>query len=410
MYQLGGGRVVAPAPHRQTIRLRLNANMSLGYSCGDFDPAVTIRNGLNNLKRGADDAADAVVNAATGAVASLPMYMLQRANPDWLGILRDWMNEYEAKFKTNLQSCEQREAAILSGKGSPYGDLVALSQQAGFNQAAEEAGGSSNADIVDASEASSKKGGCIDYIGNTKAGCESEPSVKTTQDVTVSGYAITVNVTPTLRNMATIESAAEGSHILSVLGKPDEAKEFAVAVLGEAEFAALDKGQAPVTTPGRGLHPQIRDEVDDISEAVNIIFDYDGDGTMPTDADFEKVQAPSINLRSPEFVSKVRSFSIDERRYFAERIKYEVATAKILDKALLLKRVLLSGAKEPSIYGVAPIQSEVKRMVDELDNEIKSIVFERNVREQFLSGSVIKIIEDANRRATSGSPTASASN
>lgn len=50
--------------------------------CGNFDISTTVKNQLNGLTDGFRNLMSNVISSATGAVASLPAMVIQRANPD----------------------------------------------------------------------------------------------------------------------------------------------------------------------------------------------------------------------------------------------------------------------------------------------------------------------------------------
>ncbi|MDE1493369.1 integrating conjugative element protein, partial [Xenorhabdus bovienii] len=82
-YTLGGGSVISePASRAGSTRL---AGLELGWSsdlmCGNFDLKTTVSNQLNGITAGMKNLMSEVIQGATGAVASLPAMIIQRANP-----------------------------------------------------------------------------------------------------------------------------------------------------------------------------------------------------------------------------------------------------------------------------------------------------------------------------------------
>ena len=82
-YEIGGAEVVPRPlnPNHRSLTLAGSAQLGLGYSCGKFDPVLGVAETLNQVKTGAEDMLRAMTEAATGAIASLPALILQRANP-----------------------------------------------------------------------------------------------------------------------------------------------------------------------------------------------------------------------------------------------------------------------------------------------------------------------------------------
>jgi integrating conjugative element protein (TIGR03755 family) len=389
MYELGGAELVAPGPTKITFRLRLRATVGLGYSCGHFDPIATIKNGFNDVKNNVEEGGRVLVGALQGAVASLPLYIFQRANPDLAALFKEYKIEYLEKYQVALKTCEQREADILAGDEQPYGDLVKLAQQTGIIDGSEDG----EEDVVKAKEATEKKGGCLTYIGGAKAGCEGKPPMRLAEDITKAGYAIQVNLPPRLDITAQMNSAARDTRLMDVLGTADEASAFAVRVLGDVEFASLDKGDGPETIPGHGLNPEIRQTYDDISPAVDRIFNTQGVGELIEDGDYDLIQTAMINLRSGMVIDAARGLGSQERRYFAERIKWEIATAQVMEKAMMLRRLLSSGSQESNIYAISPVQEEAKRIIYRLNKEMEGVLFDMDMRKRLVSQSILKMLD-----------------
>lgn len=397
MYELGGSSLVSPSPNVAKVKLKLKAKAGLGYSCGSFDPSASISNGLNKLKSGVENSVNQVVGAATGAVASLPLYLLQRANPDLAGLLKEYVWDYQNKYQLELKSCEQREAEILAGDGSPYGDIVKMSQQAGIVEQVE----SGENDILEAAEETKSKGGCTKGVGGEDVACEkSTRPLNVTEDVTLSGYAIIANATPALGQEAQISSAASGTRLQAVLGSVDDAKQLALDVLGGAEFKNIDKGEPPEVVAGHGLNKEIEDEYEDVKEAViEIVLN---DGQEISEEAYRNASSPSINLRSSDFITIVKQYSMEERGVIAELLAWEIATSRVIEKALMLRRVLITGAQESNLYRISAVQKENDKMLMRLTEEIENLMFERKVRKELMTETVLAIFENYNRRVASG--------
>ncbi|MBZ7626192.1 integrating conjugative element protein, partial [Klebsiella michiganensis] len=81
-YTLGGGSVISqPATRGNMQKLGLNTGWSSDLMCGNFDLKTTVGNQLNGVTSGFKNLMGDVIQGATGAVASLPAMVIQRANP-----------------------------------------------------------------------------------------------------------------------------------------------------------------------------------------------------------------------------------------------------------------------------------------------------------------------------------------
>ena len=63
-------------------KLSIGVGWSSDLMCGNFDISTTVKNQLNGLTDGFRNLMSNVISSATGAVASLPAMVIQRANPD----------------------------------------------------------------------------------------------------------------------------------------------------------------------------------------------------------------------------------------------------------------------------------------------------------------------------------------
>ena len=115
-YQIGGGSAVMPAPsrkrpHELTLGIGWNANLM----CGNFDIKTTVKNQLNGITEGFKDLMGNIIQSATGAVASMPAMIIQRANPQLYDLLTNGVLQGRLDFDNLKTSCEE-----LSNKAADY--------------------------------------------------------------------------------------------------------------------------------------------------------------------------------------------------------------------------------------------------------------------------------------------------
>jgi hypothetical protein len=125
-YQIGGGRHISIPPSLTitTINLSASANWRL-FNCGKFDPAVSIKQSLNNLAAGVDNAINAMESAVTAAIVSLPGYLLQKANPGLYDLFQNGLLRANESFSLATKSCERMQFEI-SNNVNPYADWVTI--------------------------------------------------------------------------------------------------------------------------------------------------------------------------------------------------------------------------------------------------------------------------------------------
>jgi hypothetical protein len=81
-----------------------------------------------------------------------------------------------------------------------------------------------------------------------------------------------------------------------------------------------------------------------------------------------------------------------------QRLASEVALARTLESALMARRALLAGRKEPNIASVEKAQSEIETTIDELNGEIENMLFEMDVRQRMAGNTTLSLMLRNNQR------------
>lgn len=82
MYSIGGGNATGvPVTYTKPNSIGLGIEWNGNLICGNMDMMATVQNQLNGVTNGFQQLMGEVVDAATGAVSSLPAMLIQRANP-----------------------------------------------------------------------------------------------------------------------------------------------------------------------------------------------------------------------------------------------------------------------------------------------------------------------------------------
>ena len=186
-YEIGGAEPVAAPlnPGVTSIGVGGSAELSAGFSCGQFNPVVAVAHSLNELSQGIDNMVGAMTAAATSAIASLPALILQRANPGLYDLFQNALLRAEYSVDVATKSCEQMERAIAAGK-NPYRELVVLSKGNDWSRAM----GVPSGDIVETKEQVESSNGSngIPWVGGVNAGGSGQDPLRFTEDVVSAGY------------------------------------------------------------------------------------------------------------------------------------------------------------------------------------------------------------------------------
>lgn len=393
-YQIGGGEpiTVAPNPAVLTAPLSLALSGGLNYSCGKFDPTLGLANALNP-SRLANAAQTLVTQALSAAAAALPLYILKRANPDAYDLFQNVMLDIKSVLGLATKSCEQMEAQLRAGK-NPYDDWVTLAVGDSWKRKMGTGGfGSSSTDVAaaekDVNDEDGKLG--IDWVNGAAAGGVGQPPIRPVADTAQAGYNLTLN-----RSVATISAAtgaAAATPLAQIWNSPAQARAWLIKVVGDIETTTYTGGPR-TSIPGQGLSPEMEATTATVrTDLVNLI----SGATAPTLVNLEPISAPGMAI-TRQVIEAVRALSPSDRGIAAARLAGEIAMAKTMEKALLARRMLLTGRLEPNIAKVETAQQAIARAITELDRAIEDLLFETRVRQEIVSGTVREVLHYDNAR------------
>src|SRR5690606_20445146 len=98
-YRIGGGRHISIPPSLTITTINLSASASIAaLNCGRFDLGESVQASLNNLSNGVDNAINAIEAAASAAIANLPGYILQKANPGLYDLFQNALLRAQESF------------------------------------------------------------------------------------------------------------------------------------------------------------------------------------------------------------------------------------------------------------------------------------------------------------------------
>jgi integrating conjugative element protein (TIGR03755 family) len=397
-YEIGGARAASvPAnPNAVTTTVRGSLKLGLGYSCAKFDPVLGVANALNNIKAGADRMMDAMVNAATSAIASLPALILQRANPGLYDLFQNALLRAEETVALATKNCEQMETEIAQGK-NPFEEWVVLSKGTDWKAQM----GTGGIDVVTAKknvESAAGNNGVPWPVAGGAAGGVGQPPIRVIGDTVQAGWNVILGRLPTAGG--TVPNGPTAPRLAQVWSSPAAARDWGVEVLGDIEVRTCD-GCPRSGRPGVGLLPEQEAATTMVRTELNNLLI----GTSaPTLANLDKASAPGIAV-TRDVIEAVQELSPEERTVALDKLAGEIALARTLEKALLLRRALLAGRQVPEIAG-SPATDDIERKLAELDREIDNLLFETRVRREVVSNTAAQLLREAHRRkgASLGTP------
>lgn len=396
-YDLGGERAVTAPPSYKTNSIVLggDANWGAGFNCSSFDPTLGVANTLNDVKQGADAIQQQVVEAATGAIASLPLLMLQRANPGLYELLMNSMASAKEKVSISTKTCEQVQQNLANGV-SPYEDWIVLSRSQDWKgQMGDGSYRGSDVDAVQARENVEKANGenGIYWVGGSKAGGRGQPPISIPSDIAKAGYNSTFNRDP----RSDAPAPDNGSRLGNLWASPEEMLSWGKSVLGEERIRTYSN-HATETLPGRGLTFEINKE----AEALQPKFDQLVAGSMEATGDnLLDVSAPNIVVTRGT-IEAMRSLTPIESKILSQRLVQEIATSRVVEKALMLRRVMTSGLQEPNVHASGLAYDQTKRHIDVLSESIDTVLYEVDINKRLASSTSRTIQQLENMKLREG--------
>ena len=384
-YEIGGAEPVSlPAnPAVVSVTLGGSVQLGMGYSCGKFDPVAAVTHSLNDIGAGVDNMVNAMTAAATGAIASLPALILQRANPGLYDLFQNALLKAEETMQLATKSCEQMEAEIAQGK-NPYADLVTLSKgndwkvQMGI-------GGNDAVSAKDSVESANGDNG-VPWVGG-QAGGSGQPVLAFTGDIVQAGYNITMNRSVTDTSPVPSTSSARLSTIWS---SPTDARRWTVDVVGENIVTTCDTCRKD-SIPGTGLLPKLFQESASVTTELQTLI---SGAAPPTLSNLEKITAPGVAI-TRQVIEAIREMPAAEQGLMVGRLVSEISIARTVEKALLARRMLLSGRQVPEVYATEVAREHADTAITELDKEIENLLFETRARKEVVSNTVAILLQRA---------------
>ncbi len=378
-YKIGGGRDIAipPSLNITTIDLSLNGQAS-ALSCSGFDPMVAIESSLDNLRNGVDNAVNAIELAATAAIANLPGYILQKANPGLYDLFQNALLRANESFSLATKSCERIQYEI-SKNTNPFDEWVTVSWGDSWKRSVG-VGGANIHDAVDDAEDAPNDG--IEWVGGLRRGGEDQPPIRVLSDVAKAGLNILSERAP-----ETDSNLPASAPLAQYFTGPNEVDTWINNILGDVEVglcSSCNKG----ARSGKGLIPYIEQSTEDL---VALLIDLVSGSTQPTRVNLEQVEAPGIAV-TLQVIQAIRNQAPDEVSIVVNKLAQEIAEARVMEEAMIIRRLLLAGRKEGHVSANRIAQREVVQALDELESEISNVIFEKDTRNQFVTSTVIELL------------------
>lgn len=391
-YRMGGGSPGGAAANGQqnAMHLGLDGVLRLNYSCGKFDVGLSWKTLMNSFSR----LGTQVTNAVKAGIASLPLYILQRAQPGLYQLFQNYSQKADLMIAASLKTCEEMEAQIRQGQ-NPYEDWIKLAKGEGWKLRAQAHGDVVQAKYdMDKNELPHRQG--VNWVFGKRAGGVSSEPLRPIRDLSIAGYNVTLNKPANAAATTSYASAAEkNTRLVRAFPTPQDMATFTTEVLGDKRIYTCSQGSgdcpAPTTvTTATGLGPKFEAEYDVVQPLLSGLAS--GSATSGSVyADLQKIAAPGMAV-SPQLLAALRRLPPDTRDVAVNRLSQELAMHRVIDKALVARAALLTGMSLPQVTAAGDAMRDTQANIDRLTHYIDDLMYEARVRKELTSQTALAIM------------------
>lgn len=402
-YELGGSEVIRPAYGAgKRATLRFQANASLGYSCGQFDPFENISQIMNNIKKGIDNLGNTITYGVGQAAAALPMYLLYEADPVMAQMITNARFSAEEAFKLSVKSCEQMEQSILSGNG--YGDFVGFNMSKGLQKAAQE-----GQTATEAVKQAQNKGTCpegIKWVGGKYAGGYKNKPIIIERDTVIAGYNTLRDDPSPISTKKTSNRLIQESNIFFNWPTPSDAANWVEEIIGTTQIKLCAQSNGftsvqPRSAPGKGLMPIYEKFQKEFLTLLNELF------YSPSELDSDDYRTIGIGMSG--VIDSIKQMSNIQAEGTIYRLSSELALKRTIEMALNAKRLIRIGSQDIDVVAMSPSHEFIDKALHKIDIEISELSDNANIQRQYVYPTIQYILKNhgskLSQSATQSSPT-----
>ncbi|ENC8500803.1 integrating conjugative element protein [Escherichia coli] len=396
-YTLGGGSVISqPATRSNMQKLGVDLGWSSDLMCGNFDLKTTVGNQLNGITDGFKNLMGDVIQGASGAVASLPAMVIQRANPGLYDMLTNGVLQANVAFDKAQLNCQNMAKRMMEFTDSNKWTQAAMLEE--YKKIVNTGDG----DAIKGDEAGRQVTGEEGqrWIGGQQRGGAGQSAIRPTHDLTAAGFNM-MNSLPSTSTSSVSPGNCNGSACMKYRNA-EEAARAVVKVLGDKSMRTCgdvkactsgDADQQPGTSiAGTGFAPMLEEATRVNTELLaGMVNGRD----KPTAGNLAKLKAGSLSVTA----GVIRALQRDpDNGALTSRLAGELAMADTVETALLMRRMLLTGMAEPYAAAQPAALEEGERRIEALDREIMALKNEMELKRDLARNSVLTIIERDNER------------
>jgi len=399
-YTLGGGSVISQPPTRNNMKkLGISAGWSSDLMCGNFDLKTTVANQLNGVTDGFKNLMGDVIQGATGAVASLPAMVIQRANPGLYDALTNGVLQANVAFDKAQLNCQNMAKRMMEFSDTSKWTQAAMAEE--YKTLVNS--GEKDAVSADIKYRKVKGNEGRKWIGGEIRGGKGQKAIRPTYDFVSAGFNM-MNDLPVTSTHSVNAAECNGSSCQKFKDAEDAANAI-VQVLGDrslrtctatSECSSGDEDQQPgMSIAGTGFSPMLENAVKYNTE--HLVKLVNGSEKLSSE-NLSKLKTGSLAV-SP---GVIRSLQRDpDNLPLTARLASELAMADTVETALIMRRMLITGMREPNVRDQPDAMEEGTHSIEALDREISALKNEMELKRELANNSILTIIERDNARVGS---------
>jgi integrating conjugative element protein (TIGR03755 family) len=377
-YSIGGGDpfVYYRQSNKTTLNLSVGADWNLMRGCS-FDPSFGISETFSDMKNNIYGIAEDVIDSAVAVAAGWALSKVRENWPGQYDTIMNGLKDAKESYTLSLKTCRDAKADIRSGR-NPVDGWFSVTRKSSWDKAS--VNGENPVASEQEIEESSGNNGVV-WVDGVKHGGTGQPPIRAVEDTVRAGYEHLVG-----SEVSGDEDSVTGDpNITRVFSNATAAATWTQSVVGEREVRLCTGCPKLRTKVGQGLRYQYRVERDKANLQLSNILKKANISV----SDLNTISVPGMGVViNDTTVRHLQQAPIDERMILANRLAGEIALARTMEKALIARDLINTGAQEPNVSAVGDVaQSEINYSRERLQEEIDNILFETEVRKKVLTNA-----------------------
>ena len=403
-YRMGGGDsfLMYKQSNRHNFDYGVGADWQLFRGC-EFDPRVSISNTFKDMQNNIYGLAEDLVSSAEGALTSWGLSKIQENYPTLYDFVMNGAKDAQSRFQLAMKSCRDYQAD-LNAKRNPIDGWIAMGKSNTWAKAAEE---SENPVRTEATIDRVAGNNGIIWINGERRGGRNQDPIKVIGDVTKRGYqqltdpglsSVVSQTAPKNIGGGGDELGAGLDNDSLVFSQYEDAVEWTISVVGEREISTCDDCERLVSRVGQGLRSKVLHERNDaVEDLISVIKK-----PSPTLDDLNAISVPEMGFVVTDHMMRtLKSLKPAEQAIFANKLAGEISLLRVMAKAFTARDLLNAGMQDPNVAANTQAIEELEAAKKRLDDEVKDLMFESDVRKKVFSTTAMELNNIALQRENS---------